>query len=344
MDKNQIIKYQGKQITLFSNGKEDYVNLTEMAHAWRGRRKAIKSWLKNKQTLAFLEVWENKHNPDFNGTQMGAVREIAKDPSKSLSLIQYIELTKAIGIFTRAGKHAGTYAHKDIAIRFGGWLSPEFELHLIEEIQRLKEIERKKYSYELLTHDQILNLVRLKEVFKYVAHQEVIESAHKDVFVAKSGSENPFRLFNNWRNKVLEIQPKIINSRIEEYCKINNIPNKINKYKKLAKREKILILDSHESVRNAVWDFLNIKGEVNALNLANLVRDMMKIENGEVLRANETDLFHTKEKLWGYEDFEDRINNMSEVKSARQVLELRGQRRKKELAESNDNSDKKLNN
>ena len=68
-EKNSIIQYEGKQITLFSDEKNDYINITEVATAWRGR-KQIKSWLKNQQTLNFLEVWEKKHNASFNGAQM----------------------------------------------------------------------------------------------------------------------------------------------------------------------------------------------------------------------------------------------------------------------------------
>lgn len=321
-EENKLITYEGTQIALFSANRNEYVNLTDMAQAWKGRRKAIKSWLKNKQTLDFLRVWENRNNPKFNGAQMGTVFDMAKDSTTSLSVKYYIEQTNAIGIFTRKGSYGGTYAHKDIAIRFASWLSPEFELYLIEEIQRLKDLEEKKYSYDLLTHEQILNLVRLKEVFKYVAHHDIVEDAHMDLFAARSGSKNPFAEFHKWRNNVLKISPKVINERIKSYCEVNDIAL-VGKYLNKTKREKILILDSYESVRNAVWDFLNIKGEVNALNLANLVGEMLKIEQGEVLRQNEDNLFQVKERLWGFEDFEERIGQMEEIKTARELLEYR---------------------
>lgn len=77
-ERNTIIKYHGKQIVLFSDERNDYVNLTDMAKADRGR-KSIKSWLKNKQTLEFLKVWEEKHNPNFNGAQMGTIKKVARD-------------------------------------------------------------------------------------------------------------------------------------------------------------------------------------------------------------------------------------------------------------------------
>jgi hypothetical protein len=87
-----------------------------------------------------LRVWEQKHNKNFLGAQMGTVLEKAADMDSSLSIQYYIEKTNAIGIFTRTGTHAGTYAHMDIAIKFAGWLSAEFELFLIEEVQRLKKV------------------------------------------------------------------------------------------------------------------------------------------------------------------------------------------------------------
>ncbi len=332
-EKNSIIQYEGNQISLFSDERNDYINLTDMANAQK-RRKSITAWLKNKQTLDFLNVWEKKHNPNYDGTHLGAIKKVASNPSTTLSIKYWIEKTNANGIFTRSGGYGGTYAHLDIAIKFAGWLSPEFELYLIEEIQRLKEFEKKKYSLELLSHDQIIYLVRLKEVFKYVAHQEIMESAHKDVFVARSGTKNPFAEFNNWRNEILDIAPKIINKRIKQYCIDNNIAL-TKKLLNKPKREKIIILDSYDSVRNATWDFLEMKGEVQALNLANLVRDMIKTEKGEVLRANEDDLFQSKQNLGEYTDFNKKIAELPLVKSARQLIAYR-----KQIASDNNNPSK----
>lgn len=340
--KNAIIKYNDTQISLFSDDRDDYINLTDIANAWRNR-KSIKSWLKNKQTLEFLNVWERKHNPNFDGTQIGTVLNLAKDTNSSLSIKFWIEQTRAIGIFTRTGNYAGTYAHKDIAIRFAGWLSPEFELYLVEEIQKLKDLEKQKYSYELLTHEQILYLVQLKEVFKYVAHQELIEDAHKEKFASTSNAKNPFAEFHKWRNEILDIKPEIINERIKQYCIKNNIAL-TKKFLEKTKREKILILDSYESVRNAVWDFLQIKEAVNALNLANLVGDMIRTEKGEILRVNEDNLFQKKQNLGEFTDFKKVLSEMPEIKTARQLLEYKKNEdeKRKQLTGFNKNLKKAL--
>jgi len=102
---------------------------------------------------------------------MSTISKLIKE--RNFSIKQWVDLTNARGIFTKMREFAGTYAHKDIAIKFAGWLSPEFELYLVEEIQRLKELERQKNSYELLSHEQILKLVRLKEVFKGVYNTSI---------------------------------------------------------------------------------------------------------------------------------------------------------------------------
>jgi len=343
---SSIITYNGNQINLFSDDRADYVSLTDIIKAHGKYVKSIHSWMKTKQTLEFLNVWEKKHNPKYRPTQLSQAIKIAKE-SNGLSPQKWADLTGAIGIFAKSGyneKGAGTYAHKDIAIRFAGWLNPEFELFLVEEIQRLKEIEKQKNSFELLNHEQILFLVRLKEVFKYVAHQAMVEEAHKEVFAAKSGSKNPFADFNSWRNKVLDIAPEVINERIKQYC----IDNKIaltGKLLKKSKRDKILLLDSYESVRNAVWDFLQIEGAVNALNLANLVRDIIRTEKGEVLHKNETDLFHTEQDLGEFSDFKKKLGEHKMVKSAREILQLReeAKNKKPELSDFNQKLTKALN-
>ncbi|WP_051189317.1 KilA-N domain-containing protein [Daejeonella oryzae] len=266
IQKNSVINYQGSQISIFSDDRDDYINITEMAIASRGR-KSIRSWMRNTATVGYLSAWERKNNINFLGAQMDA-KQLITDRDE-ISIKNWIEKTNAVGIFTRSGTHAGTYAHKDIAIKFAGWLNPEFELFLIEKVQELRTLEDKKNSFDLLTHEQILYLIRIKEVFKFVAHQKMIEDAHKEVFGARSGSKNPFSDFHRWRNEILDIAPQTIDDRIKQYC----IENHIAITKKIlhkSKQEKILKLDSYMSVRNAVWDLLEIKGELNALNLANL--------------------------------------------------------------------------
>ncbi len=327
INNNTIITYDGVPITLWSDEEEYYIDLTEMAKAWKSR-KSILTWIRNRQTVDFMAVWERKHNIKFSGAHLSAIYDLIKE--RTLTIKKWIDLTDAKGIRARVN---GTFAHKDIAIRFAAWLSPEFELFLVEKFQELTELERKKNSLELLTHEQVLGLIQLKEVFKYVSHQAMIEEAHKEVFASRSNAKNPFAEFNSWRNKILEIDPETINKRIKEYCIERNIaltPALLRK----SKHEKILILDSYDSVRNAVWDFLQIRGEINALSLANLVGEIIRTEKGEVIRENADDLFRSKENLGSYTDFQSRIGQMKEVKSARQLLAERKEQQKQITSQS----------
>lgn len=276
IEKEAVINYKGNQISFFSDDRDDYVSLTDIFKAWNRYGKSISAWLKTKQTLEFLNVWEKKHNPGYNETQLSLVMKVAKERN-GLSAQAWIDMTGAIGIFTRTGIHVGTYAHKDIAIRFTAWLSPEFEMHLIDEINRLKKIEEQKNNFQLLTHEEVLSLVKLKEIFKYVSHQALIEDANRDVFSAQSNASNTIAEFHKFRNSILDIAPSTIDDRIKEYCIKHNIAL-TNKMQQKSKREKILMLDSYDAVKFAVWDFLSINGEVNALSLADLVSNMMRIE------------------------------------------------------------------
>ncbi|WP_183565631.1 KilA-N domain-containing protein [Mucilaginibacter sp. SP1R1] len=316
-----IINYHDSEIVLFSDERHDYVSITDMSRAFKGP-KSIESWMRNKNTINFLGAWERLFNPNFLPLEFEGLLQKAGKKQFNLSIKHWSDTTNAKGIFTRSGSRAGTYAHKDIAMKFASYLSPDFEIFLINEVQRLKKLEDQKNSYELLTHAQILFLVRLKEVFKYVAHQNAVEDANRDVFAATSSAENSFAAFHRWRNKILDIAPQTINDRIKQYCIENHIAL-TNKMLSKSKNEKILLLDSYESVRNAVWDFLNIQGEINALNLANLVGDMIRTEKGEVRRHNETDLFQEKQNLGELTEFTEVLNNLPKVKTARQVLEYR---------------------
>ncbi len=327
-EKNAMITYKGNQITMFSDEKNDYVSLTDIYKSWNRYGKSINAWLKTKQTLEFLDAWEKKHNSDYNTTQLSQAIKTARERN-GLSATEWITLTNAKGIFSGGGR-TGTWAHKDIAIRFAGWLSPEFEIYLVEEIQRLKKIEAQIQSNEFIDKKTILYLIELKEVFKYVAHQKAVEETHKEVYAAHSTAKNPYADFNQFRNEILNLTESVINKRIEQYC----IDNKIALTKKMinkTKHEKLLMLDSYESVRNAVWDYLKIDGQINALNLANLVYDIIKTEKGEILRNNEDTLF--EQKQGGYiAEFPKTLSEHPNVQTAKQILAAKKEEAKKQLA------------
>jgi len=136
-----IIQVKGSSINVFSKSNGDYISLTDMVRNFDGGSALIEQWLKNKDTVLFLGVWEQINNPGFNSPEFEGIRNEAGRNSFYLSAKKWIDLTNATGLIASAGRYGGTYAHKDIAFEFGSWLSPEFKLYLITEFQRLKDEE-----------------------------------------------------------------------------------------------------------------------------------------------------------------------------------------------------------
>jgi len=119
-----------------------------MVKHFEGGSALIEQWLKNKDTVLFLGVWEQLNNSSFNSLEFEGIRNEAGRNSFYLSAKKWIEITNAVGLYAKAGRYGGTYAHRDIAFEFGSWLSPEFKLYLIKEFQRLKDEEARATSLE----------------------------------------------------------------------------------------------------------------------------------------------------------------------------------------------------
>ena len=146
--KNRIINVKGAEVTIATRHEQDYISLTDMVRNFDGGSALIEQWLKNKDTVLFLGVWEQLKNLGFNSLEFEGIRNEAGRNSFFLSAKKWIEATGAIGVHAKAGRYGGTYAHKDIAFEFGSWLSPEFKLYLIKEFQRLKDEESRATSLE----------------------------------------------------------------------------------------------------------------------------------------------------------------------------------------------------
>jgi len=144
---NEIIAVQGTQITIAKINREDYLSLTDMLKAKDGDF-FIKDWLRNRNTMEFLGIWERLHNPNFKWGEFALLRSRAGLNSFRISVKEWVETTGAIGIRATKGHNGGTYAHKDIAFEFGMWISPEFKVYLIREFDRLKTEEQKRLSAE----------------------------------------------------------------------------------------------------------------------------------------------------------------------------------------------------
>lgn len=144
-----IIHADGIDISVYSEDlKNDYISLTDIARKREGEYPGyvIQNWLRNKGTISFVGLWESIHNPDFNYIEFEAIKNEAGLNSFVLTPKRWVKTTNAIGIVTKGGRYAATYAHKDIAFEFASWISPEFKLYIIEDYQRLKAGENARLS------------------------------------------------------------------------------------------------------------------------------------------------------------------------------------------------------
>ena len=149
--KNKKIEVQGTEITIYSHIKDEYISVTDIARFKDPKRTdyIIQNWMRNRNTIEFLGIWERLNNPDFKPIEFDGFRNKAGLNSFILTPKQWIEKTNAIGIISKAGRYGGTYAHKDIAFEFATWISVEFKLYLIKEFQRLKDEEQKQLGWDI---------------------------------------------------------------------------------------------------------------------------------------------------------------------------------------------------
>ena len=119
---------QDTEITVVSIEERDYISLTDMVKPIENGLALIEKWLRNKNTIEFLGIWEEMYNPNFNSPEFEGIKNMAGLNRFILSVKQWIEKTNAIGIIAKAGRYGGTYAHKDLAFEFASWVSAEFKL------------------------------------------------------------------------------------------------------------------------------------------------------------------------------------------------------------------------
>ncbi|EOR94400.1 hypothetical protein ADIARSV_2389 [Arcticibacter svalbardensis MN12-7] len=172
MSKNSIMTVQGTDISITTINENDYICLTDMVKAKEDDSRAadvIKNWIRTRSTLGFLGVWESIYNPDFKVVEFDHFKSEAGLPTFTMSVSNWVAKTNAIGIFSKAGKYGGTYAHKDIAFEFGGAISPMFKLYVLKEYQRLKEIESNLYGLEW-------NVKRILSKANYHIHTNAIKN------------------------------------------------------------------------------------------------------------------------------------------------------------------------
>jgi hypothetical protein len=165
------IEVQGTAVTIISAQQADYISLTDIARYKDSERTdyIIQNWLRNRNTIEFLGVWERLNNPNFNPIEFDGFRKQAGLNSFVLTAKRWIDATGAVGLISKSGRYGGTYAHKDIAFEFASWVSVEFRLYLIKEFQRLKDDENRRLSLAW-------NLNRTLSKLNYRIHTDAVKA------------------------------------------------------------------------------------------------------------------------------------------------------------------------
>ena len=163
-----VIIVKDAEIRVMEQNDEDYINLTDMLKAKDGEF-FISDWLRNRNTLEYIGIWEELNNPNFNYGEFALIKSQSGLNRFKISVKEFVAQTNAIGLQAKAGRYGGTYAHKDIALEFAMWISPEFKLYLIKEFQRLKQKEAEDNKLEW-------NVKRILSKANYRIHTDAIKA------------------------------------------------------------------------------------------------------------------------------------------------------------------------
>ena len=193
---------------------EDFISITDMLKSKDGNF-FVTDWLRNRNTIEFLGIWEELHNPNFNYGEFATIKSKSGLNNYKLSVKEWVEKTNAIGIKSKAGRYGGTYAHKDIAFEFEMWISPKFKLLLIKEFERLKKEEQKlldwnakrelsKLNYKIHTSAIKHNLIPVKlskEQINYIYAEEA-DVLNMSLFgqTAKEWKQDNYKIKGNIRD------------------------------------------------------------------------------------------------------------------------------------------------
>lgn len=171
MAKSKTITVQGKEVSLVAKDG-NFISLTDIDAGFDGEGAHIENWMRNRNTVEFLGVWERVHNPNFNSVGFDGIFQQTGLNRFKLSVKKWTNETNAVGIYAKAGRYGGTYAHPDIAFNFAYWLSPTFQVYIAKEFQRLKQQESEERNAKLQW-----DLRRTLSKINHYVHTDAIKEA-----------------------------------------------------------------------------------------------------------------------------------------------------------------------
>ena len=210
-----------QKISYIKIDDEDYISITDMLKSKDGDF-FVSDWLRNRNTIEFLGIWEEIHNPTFNYGEFAIIKSQAGLNSYKISVKEWTQKTNAIGIISKAGRYGRTYAHKDIAFEFGMWISPKFKLLLIKEFERLKAEEQKQIGWNAKRELSKINYrIHTDAIKNNLVPKELTKNQINFVYAEEADVLN-MALFGmtakEWRDKNPDL-----NGNIRDYATINEL-------------------------------------------------------------------------------------------------------------------------
>jgi len=216
------ITVQNTQITVVTINERDYISLTDMVRNIENGLALIEKWLRNKNTIEFLGIWEEMYNPNFNSPEFEGIKNAAGLNRFILSVKQWVEKTNSRGIIAKAGRYGGTYAHKDIAFEFATWVSPQFKLYLIQEFERMKSDEQKQLGWTAKRELSKINYRIHTDAIKQNLIPEEVTQAQASIIYAEEAEVLNVAMFGQTAKQWREAHPEL-KGNIRDYASINEL-------------------------------------------------------------------------------------------------------------------------
>ncbi|MBD5359678.1 MAG: KilA-N domain-containing protein [Bacteroides sp.] len=209
------------EVNVIKVNGEDYICLTDMMRAKDGEF-FITDWLRNRNTLEFIGIWEKVYNPDFNYGEFATIRNQSGLNSFKISVKEFVSRTNAISIQAKAGRYGGTYAHKDIAFEFAMWISPEFKIYIVKEFQRLKSEEQQLVSWSAKRELSKINYRIHTDAIKQNLIPTKVTRAQASIIYANEADVLNVAMFGMTAKQWRDANPSI-KGNIRDYASINEL-------------------------------------------------------------------------------------------------------------------------
>ena len=227
--KNQSITIMAKitvkdtSVTIISVNENDYINLTDIAkYKSNDPTAVIGNWLRNRNTIEYLGIWESLYNPNFKPLEFEGFKKEAGLNAFTLSPTKWINTTNAIGIISKSGRYGGTYAHKDIAFKFASWISVEFELYIVKEFQRLKNEEHQQLGWSAKRELSKINYRIHTDAIKQNLIPSEVTPVQANIIYANEADVLNVAMFGMTAKQWREANPELTGN-IRDYATINEL-------------------------------------------------------------------------------------------------------------------------